>query len=436
MTEPEAAALRDALLLRPDDAELRQRYLSARTPALFRRDRLRAAVAVTVGWALLGATLMAPLGAWMSTGGGSVVLSAGSVVVETNGPQMRVQGNGATVVARNGGAAAMAVGAVGMAQLGLILGALLGLFLRAGAWDRLAQHGPLAWPAYGLGLWSPPTPAAPAETASFPADVFLLDPSHRDFLTGRAGSVAGPSSLILLVELLFTYLVLPVALLDMAGGEPSLPESVRLCWFRSRGHIVAGRVVEVRNEPWNTRSAPPARVYEVAYDYAVDTSSGRQAYSRTDRLVTKSATLRVGPADVVVDPDDPSAARLLAECEGAQFGLIVLGITAVFWLFMMLRTGIVALAWWRTHLLAHHGRLLPGSVVSCTVTRRDETDSEGDRTTPHLDLELEYRFETPAGEAMAGKIATTRDDLLDAPLPQPGTPLAILFVDAKTFEVL
>jgi hypothetical protein len=51
-------------------------------------------------------------------------------------------------------------------------------------------------------------------------------------------------------------------------------------------------------------------------------------------------------------------------------------------------------------------------------------------------LEVEYAATTPAGQEIKGTQALQRDDLLNEPLPPPGTPVLVLMVDETLYFML
>jgi hypothetical protein len=81
----------------------------------------------------------------------------------------------------------------------------------------------------------------------------------------------------------------------------------------------------------------------------------------------------------------------------------------------------------RDHRFRAEGRLLEGQVVTCSATQSSESG--------YL-VELSYSFLTPDGRTLEGKGSERREDLKGTPLPMPGTPVSVLYVDNKLHKVL
>jgi hypothetical protein len=81
----------------------------------------------------------------------------------------------------------------------------------------------------------------------------------------------------------------------------------------------------------------------------------------------------------------------------------------------------------REERLTREGRLLEGQVISCAASHSSETGHS---------VELRYSFLAPDGRHVEGKRSERRDDLKDAQLPAPGTPVAVLYADEKLHQVL
>jgi hypothetical protein len=116
--------------------------------------------------------------------------------------------------------------------------------------------------------------------------------------------------------------------------------------------------------------------------------------------------------------------------DGPSFstGLGLLGLGLVTW--AVWQAVLVVRTERRERRLAAQGRLVPGRIVSC---RGGLDPSEHGRS---YYLDVVYRVQGPAGEMITGTKSLPRDDLHGQPLPQPGTPVAVLFLDEKVHDVL
>jgi len=98
---------------------------------------------------------------------------------------------------------------------------------------------------------------------------------------------------------------------------------------------------------------------------------------------------------------------------------------------------------WRYELrqrrLGKRGVLVQGSIVSAERVRQTIPGSdftEGDDSYTVVALEIKYRAETPDGEPIHGSGMLRRDDLLNAELPRPGTPVWVIVLDRNTHAIL
>lgn len=49
-------------------------------------------------------------------------------------------------------------------------------------------------------------------------------------------------------------------------------------------------------------------------------------------------------------------------------------------------------------------------------------------------IDVDYQFIAPDGRLMSGKVVPVRNDLIDQPLPPPGTPIQIVYINPKNFR--
>jgi hypothetical protein len=111
---------------------------------------------------------------------------------------------------------------------------------------------------------------------------------------------------------------------------------------------------------------------------------------------------------------------------GTGLGLLGLGlVTCAVW-----QTVLVVRTERRERRLAARGRVVPGRIVSC----RGGLDPFEQGQVYYLDVV--YHARGPAGEQITGAKSVRRDDLNGQPLPPPGTPVAVVFLDKKAHDVL
>jgi hypothetical protein len=87
----------------------------------------------------------------------------------------------------------------------------------------------------------------------------------------------------------------------------------------------------------------------------------------------------------------------------------------------------------RLRRLALEGELVQGKLLAAKRIRESVGDAEDGFI---VAVEVEYRAATSAGVRVEGKKTQRRDDLLNAELPEPGTPVYVLVLDAATHALL
>jgi hypothetical protein len=87
----------------------------------------------------------------------------------------------------------------------------------------------------------------------------------------------------------------------------------------------------------------------------------------------------------------------------------------------------------RQRRLALEGELVQGTLLRAQRIRESVGDCEDGFI---VAVEVEYRATSSAGVRVEGKKTERRDDLLNAELPEPGTPVYVLVLDETTHAVL
>ena len=93
----------------------------------------------------------------------------------------------------------------------------------------------------------------------------------------------------------------------------------------------------------------------------------------------------------------------------------------------------------RTRRLEALGKLLQGQIISASGrwVRHNRTTGHGHRTSSRsFDVTISYTFRTPEGQRLTSSSTQTRGDLKDQPMPDRGMPVAVLYVDDKTYMLL
>lgn len=103
--------------------------------------------------------------------------------------------------------------------------------------------------------------------------------------------------------------------------------------------------------------------------------------------------------------------------------MICLEIFAIGWALIGFR-GIVlfVLKFRQLHLLRRQGEIRDGEVIQC-LGKKEGQSKHG------LVVSVRYKFLSPQGIELAGKQVALRNDLIGKPLPEPGTPVTVLYAN-------
>lgn len=243
-------------------------------------------------------------------------------------------------------------------------------------------------------------------------NVFLLDPDNEPFATGASSTLpAGGQGCILLFMSIFVLagLFMAVEIVRQWAHVVILTTSYA---------EVQGQVVDRWIE------SDEGATYYVTYRfvandqvYTVEEAVAKATYHSVEE--GQSLTVRYARSYPSIATIQPGRIGGLLALTG--FGLVWDGLVVSFaWLLVRKIR--------KRCRLARRGQRIAGEVLSCASDR----DSDGD-----LLLKVRFGFRSPqSGKWIEGKDSQTRKDLEGKPLPSPGTPVHVLYLDDKTYMML
>jgi hypothetical protein len=247
-----------------------------------------------------------------------------------------------------------------------------------------------------------------------PEAVFLLHKKNQAYLDGQERYPAiliGPSWGFLLMGLV---VAIGVGFLIWAyvGAQDYRT-------LRDDGQIIEGNVVDRRFTSGRGGS------YYLTYTFVVQGVTYSREQLAGEGLYNQYAS--GGAIDILYDPGDPTLSKIEGT-NNAPYTLVVIGL---FWVL----GGILAGAWVyydteRNRLLAREGRLVYGE-ISKISGRRLLNRRESYQVTVHYEL-----ISPETGQQIRKKASDMRNDLSGQSLPQPGTPVAIMYRSDKHYKVL
>ena len=256
-----------------------------------------------------------------------------------------------------------------------------------------------------------------------PDTVFLLNRGNRRYLDQRTRSVhLQPTDFPLALQFLMLAFTLFMAFVALQGGY----NLARWLFTNVAGTTTRGYVVEKHISRGKSIS------YNVTYSYTVN----GQVYQASQQVNSAVYNIAIEVVEVTYWPPNPNFARLSGEFEVSNMFLnssiqflcpgifVAIMIVVIIASFQEWRKGIA-----KQKRLRDDGKLVYGEVVSCRGIQRAK---QGYKVT------VRYGFRTPDpdGRWVVTQQERTLNWLRRKPLPKKGTPVAVLYADSKTVELL
>jgi len=258
---------------------------------------------------------------------------------------------------------------------------------------------------------------------------FLVNPQNQKFLSGETGTLVGspPLGCVVLIPVLFG--LFSVAAFALAHHQCHDVQFFKEHAAQAQGTVIHKRVhTSAGMVDVETGMVESSDDYLVKYRFEGQTQAGVGAFVR-EAAVPEEVYRRLTVGSHVAvryDRADPSSSRLIWELQMRMASVLtIMGAT-------LAGTGILgslaALAGWRSNRqMAREGRILPGRVVSCTASKAEEG---------YLQVQLSYCFEVPPAREITAAVRMSRQDLTEATLPPPLTPLMVLYRSDASYRVL
>jgi hypothetical protein len=246
------------------------------------------------------------------------------------------------------------------------------------------------------------------------SSLFLLNPgAHRKWLAGEQSRIG---SAHVMVPLTLILLIIGTGLIGHFGWRVLYYDHVQ-----QNGTPVEAQVVDLF---WHSGSRN-SRSYYVDYVYvAADRHYQRRQQISSSRY---SGLIRGITVPIVYDKESPGEAFLTGPYEDKteQFNALMFG--SIFGL-MALGGGLIcAGVEYYNREYSRCGRLLPGRVIRASGQRGGKN---------MWNVTIHYEFDSPEGGRMERKTTRARNDLRKKPLPKPGTPVAVLYLNPNRIRLL
>ena len=245
--------------------------------------------------------------------------------------------------------------------------------------------------------------------------LFLLHPSHAGFLDNTNRTLYGSNMRLLIM---ITILALICAALGVGMTSFALNEQAVQAALTQNGITKIATVTDGHKTTGRTTT------YYLTYSYDVDVNGEKQTFTNEETVSADLYDSTAIGAHVSIQylPDDPATARLIDEPSNNTI-LVIVGIAfivgAAYMIFYFVRQ------YRRDRRLERDGQIITGSIVKSSIT------GVGNKRQVHI----QYTFNSPLGVELKGKQSERRRDVELAAVP-PGTKVAIVYRDDKTFRIL
>jgi hypothetical protein len=246
-------------------------------------------------------------------------------------------------------------------------------------------------------------------------EYFFLEPEAKRFVRGETDRLPINGCMLLFL--------IPFVLSGLLILGLSVAQWVRISYFSSsKWAYMEGTYVgkdEIAESNGSTRYAVSFRFVVDDRVYIVEESVPQGIHDRA----TEGAVLRV-----YYRLDDPNIASV-SPVSGRGGQPLGLACGTLLWWALILGLAYYVLSPMRKRQrLAREGTLISGQIIHCSGRKDRDND---------LRLKAGVRFRSPQTDQWIEKnYLRTRNDLKGKPLPQPGTPVHILYINDKTFEAV
>jgi hypothetical protein len=275
------------------------------------------------------------------------------------------------------------------------------------------------------------------DQAALPTNLFLLDPANRDFLDpGRYHFWRHGRIFAIVLVTLLVVLVPVLIVLQNVGGF------VRELQLVGSNDTVHGEIIDQRTV--SSGAGGQAITYYLTYRF---NPPNKNSVITREQLVSKATYQRLGKGanvDVRYVTANPEISALAGDSldntlqnsryQMAGIGLIGTLLAGIFAIRQLTRVK-------EDFRLKRSGRLLIGHINKCTgrlkaTSRSFDANNYGGAIRGNFIIDIYYRFRIPNGHEIRKREVRKRNDLINTPLPGPGTPLAVLYLDDKHYQVL
>lgn len=260
-------------------------------------------------------------------------------------------------------------------------------------------------------------------TDTLPPDLFLLDPRNTDFAAHKARrlySRVTDGTLTTIASILsFLGLVTLTLVIGGWGNQYDLDQ------FARSGKTVVGRITHHRSVS-EAQSKYVTVTHYLAYEFEAETpgSDAIQHFTR-EQAVDSLFELKDGDnIPIRYLPTNP-AVSMIEGSQRANYTPIIAGV--IFLVILLLVAGRTFQEYFRGQALEARGQVIFGQIDQI----KGGVDHRG-----HYHVNIVYHFRCPQGSKIDNNVFRMCDQLRDKPLPSPGTPIAVVYLNAAFYRIL
>lgn len=253
-------------------------------------------------------------------------------------------------------------------------------------------------------------------TSSSTPNLFLLYPEHEDFLTNQARRIKNPRLISLVLPVIIMW-----ALCALFGWLllNQIREYLTFRQLDAEGVSTTGTIIDA-SQKGGYRSPE----YYITYQFNVEqTGNGQQTYTHEHRVSPELYSLGINsPVNIRYLPHEPTVSR----AGSSQVNIFWLLLFSLIFLTLLLAPLFRVAPYRRKKQLERDGQVIMGVLQSC----------KGERIKAGYGIDVQYSLQTPDGRSVTGRQTSICNHLRKQPLPPPGTPIAVVYVNDKLHEML
>ncbi len=258
-----------------------------------------------------------------------------------------------------------------------------------------------------------------------PQNLFLLNPKNEAFLKGDSPKLDSLPFIggYFLYGCMALFLIIPIVIAIFAVLEIQIRGELD-----QHGVVTSATVTNRRISTSTNSKGQRSTSYYITYEFYAGTSNNDNPMPYTYEQAVSSGTynsvVEGSKIDIRYLPNDPNTSRVLND--SANDPRLILIFCAIFMIAPLVFIYSIRRASSRNKRLAVEGQLLTGRITEAKLRRAKS----------NYQLSVRYSFMSPEGMELGKQELRVRNDLKDGGIPEPGTPVTVIYMNPKLYRVL